>query len=169
MIRCDYLLQHASKFIRNDLSRFTHASFFLVNCSSGLYKFILEQQEKYPELDSTFLLFTDAVASVVGEGKVRTWYLSHPQLIPTDYYNQAKQMLCHLQKGQDSIVAQFCADHGIGHIFHKNGLEALVLDDSESDGDITLLQISYIQMIARLEKSISLNEETVGIEYDVRT
>lgn len=66
-------------------------------------------------------------------------------------------------------MAQFCADHGIGHIFHKNGLEALVLDDSESDGDITLLQISYIQMIARLEKSISLNEETVGIEYDVRT
>jgi len=46
-------------------------------------------------------------------------------------------------------------------MFHKNGLEALVLDDSESDGDVALLQISYIQMIARLEKSIALNEETV--------
>ena len=52
-------------------------------------------------------------------------------------------------------------DRGVGHMFHKNGLEALVLDDSESDGDVALLQISYIQMIARLEKSIALNEETV--------
>lgn len=71
VIRCDYLLQHASLFIRDDLSRFTHSSFFLVNCSASLYQFILEQQEKYPELDSTFLLFTDAVTSVVSEGKVR--------------------------------------------------------------------------------------------------
>ena len=70
-------------------------------------------------------------------------------------------MLCHLQKGQDSVVAQFCVDRGVGHMFHKNGLEALVLDDSESDGDVALLQISYIQMIARLEKSIALNEEIV--------
>ena len=70
-------------------------------------------------------------------------------------------MLCHLQKGQDSVVAQFGVDRGGGHMFHKNGLEALVLDDSESDGDVALLQISYIQMIARLEKSIALNEETV--------
>ena len=70
-------------------------------------------------------------------------------------------MLCHLQKGQDSVVAQFCVDRGVGHMFHKKGLEALVLDDSESDGDVALLQISYIQMIARLEKSIALNEETV--------
>ena len=77
-------------------------------------------------------------------------------------------MLCHLQKGQDSIVAQFCADHGVGHLFHKNGLEALVLDDSESNGDVALLQISYIQMIARLEKSIALNEETVVIGCEVR-
>lgn len=45
-------------------------------------------------------------------------------------------MLCHLQKGQDSVVAQFCVDRGVGHMFHKNGLEALVLDDSESDGDV---------------------------------
>lgn len=56
------------------------------------------------------------------------------------------------------IIAHFCADRGIGHLFHQNGLTVLVLGDGD---DAPLAQLGVYQVIARLRATVAVNEEEV--------
>ncbi|KAK8799961.1 hypothetical protein WA588_002781, partial [Blastocystis sp. NMH] len=148
VIRCDYLLQHASRFIDEDLPRLSHTTTFLINCSPSFAQFITQQKEEISELDLSLVPLTDAVKDVVVAGT----------FLPTDYFNQSKQLLLHLQKGQDLVVAHFCADRGIGHLFHQNGLTALVLGEGD---DAPLAQLGVYQVLARLRATVAVNEEEI--------
>ena len=109
-------------------------------------------------MDLSLVPLTSAVKDVVVSGTVDIIDSSHLQFLPTDYFNQSKQLLLHLQKGQDLIVAHFCADRGIGHLFQQNGLTALVLGDGD---DAPLAQLGIYQVLARLRATVAMNEEEV--------
>ena len=70
-----------------------------------------------------------------------------------------------MQKGQDLVVAHFCADRGIGHLFHQNGLTALVLGEGD---DAPLAQLGVYQVLARLRATVAVNEEEVCMSLRMR-
>lgn len=70
VIRCDYLLQHAAVYVKNNLIPRANTPFFLINCPKEMIDFLTSQQEQFPEIDSPLIRLTEACEWFIEDNQV---------------------------------------------------------------------------------------------------
>lgn len=63
-ITCDYLLERAVAFARDELTEHCNTNFFLVNCSPAALQYIRSNPSVVEELDTPFISLQEAALSV---------------------------------------------------------------------------------------------------------